>query len=134
MRRKNCFRLPPSDAYAQPQAIAKFVSEKLGEVKKIELVADASKNATEYSENLTEGIKKMLGLSKEPTLVAIAGGGQVPRDAASHVFSSDPDLIIFCGYGPVAADFMTQLKERYANRKDLNAPRSCSRTAANTRD
>jgi ABC-type branched-subunit amino acid transport system substrate-binding protein len=112
-RLKNCFRMLPNDADGQPQAITHFVRDHL-KLKRIHVVQDVSPNSSEYSKNLAEQVRSMLALPNEATTLFGGPEARTDRDAARDVAQTNPELIIFCGYVPMAKSFIQELSERYA--------------------
>jgi ABC-type branched-subunit amino acid transport system substrate-binding protein len=113
---KNCFRLPSNDA-VQARAISDYaVNELRG--KNIYLVWDESPSAKEYSEFLQAAVVELIG-SKIKFKQPITFRPMNYEYLLKSISYNDTDVLIFCGYGSMAREFLNGLRFEYEGKEPL---------------
>ena len=118
---KNCFRLPSNDA-VQARAIADYaVNELRG--KNVYLVWDESPSAKDYSEFLQAAIVELIG-SKIKFKQPITFRPMNYEYLLKSISYNNTDVLIFCGYGSMAREFLNGLRFEYEGKEPpLKKPR-----------
>jgi hypothetical protein len=111
---KSCFRLPSNDA-VQARAIADYaVNELRG--KNIYLVWDESPSAKDYSEFLQAAIVELIG-SKIKFKQPITFRPMNYEYLLKSISYNNTDVLIFCGYGSMAREFLNGLRFEYVGKE-----------------
>jgi len=113
---KNCFRLPSNDAI-QAKAIADYAVNVLkGE--NIYLVWDDSDSAKDYSEFLESEVVNLIG-SKIRFRQPITFRPMNYEYLLKSISYNNTDVLIFCGYGSMAREFLNGLRFEYVGKENL---------------
>ncbi len=116
----NAFRLPANDDI-QVRAMLQLIQDSL-QSKSIYLVLDHSPAAKLYSEYIGEALRRQLRGK-------ISGSHHVlyeplsPSALPGSIYSHDPDLVIFVGFGSMARELLDQLDRRYAKHARSDRPK-----------
>ena len=117
---KSCFRLPSNDSI-QAKAIADFAVRDLkGE--NIYLVWDDSEAAKDYSNYLQKEVINLIG-GKIKFRQPISFRPMNYEYLLKSIAYSEPDVLIFCGYGSMAREFFNGLRFEYKDKTELRKPR-----------
>ncbi len=117
---KSCFRLPSNDSI-QAKVIADFAVEDL-EGENIYLVWDDSAAARDYSNYLQQEIINLIG-GKIKFRQPISFRPMNYEYLLKSIAFSEPDVLIFCGYGSMAREFFNGLRFEYKDKEQLKKPR-----------
>ncbi|HEX5885401.1 MAG TPA: ABC transporter substrate-binding protein [Pyrinomonadaceae bacterium] len=118
---KNCFRLPSNDD-VQARAIADYaVNQLMGQ--NVYLVWDESPSAKDYSEFLQAAIVELIGSKikfKQPITFRPMNYDYLLKSISYN----NTDVLIFCGYGSMAREFLNGLRFEYDGKEPpLKKPR-----------
>jgi len=110
----NCFRLPSNDT-VQAKAIADYAVNVL-KGQNIYLVWDESPSAKEYSEVLQAQVVNLIGTRikfKQPITFRPMNYEYLLKSISYN----NTDVLIFCGYGSMALEFLNGLRFEYLNKE-----------------
>ena len=113
---KNCFRLPSNDAI-QARAIADYAVTNL-KGQNVYLVWDESPAAKDYSEFLQAELVNLIG-SKIKFKQPITFRPMNYEYLLKSISYNNTDVLIFCGYGSMAREFLNGLRFEYLNKEPL---------------
>jgi hypothetical protein len=117
----NCFRLPSNDA-VQAKAISDYAVNVL-KGQNIYLVWDESESAKDYSEFLQSEIVNLIG-SKIKFRQPITFRPMNYEYLLKSISYNPTDVLIFCGYGSMAREFLNGLRFEYMGKeKEINKPK-----------
>lgn len=125
-RPKNCFRLPSNDEI-QSLVITDLIINKFKAVN-VFVVWDATNEAAQYSEFIKNTVQHFLSKSKNDSLI-IEGSYPISLNPLNYsylfrrIVSSQPDAVVFAGYGSLAREFLLGLDSEYSQYKKINRPK-----------
>lgn len=111
---KNCFRLPSNDAI-QAKAIADYAVNVL-KGQNVYLVWDESESAKDYSEFLQTTVVNLIG-SKIKFRQPITYRPLNYDYLLKSISYNNTDVLIFCGYGSMAREFLNGLRFEYVDKE-----------------
>lgn len=111
---KNCFRLPSNDA-VQARAIADYAVNVL-KGQNVYLVWDESPAAKDYSEFLQSEVVNLIG-SRIKFKQPITFRPMNYEYLLKSISYNNTDVLIFCGYGSMAREFLNGLRFEYLNKE-----------------
>jgi hypothetical protein len=113
---KNCFRLPSNDAI-QAKAISDYAVNVL-KGQNIYLVWDESESAKDYSEFLQSEVVNLIG-SKIKFRQPITFRPMNYEYLLKSISYNPTDVLIFCGYGSMAREFLNGLRFEYMGKENV---------------
>jgi ABC-type branched-subunit amino acid transport system substrate-binding protein len=113
---KNCFRLPSNDA-AQARAISDYAVNMLNG-RSIYIVWDDSESARDYSEFLQSEVVNLIG-SKIKFRQPVTFRPMNYEYLLKSISYNSTDVLIFCGYGSMAREFLNGLRFEYLGREKM---------------
>jgi ABC-type branched-subunit amino acid transport system substrate-binding protein len=111
---KNCFRLPSNDS-VQARAIADYAVNVL-KGQNLYLVWDESPSAKDYSEFLQAAVVDLIG-SKIKFKQPITFRPMNYEYLLKSISYNNTDVLIFCGYGSMAREFLNGLRFEYVGKE-----------------
>lgn len=129
---QHSFRLPSND-YIQSLVIADVVARQL-KARSIFVVWDATSEAQQYAEYIKNQLQHFLtttdtlGLSQDEVPV-LEGSYPISLNPLNYTYlfrrivSSEPDVVIFAGYGSLAREFLLGLNHEYSIYPDRRRPK-----------
>lgn len=111
-RLTNCYRLPPADVPAQANAVARFVLDSLRS-RRCWLVVDTTGAARQYSRPLAAAVRSALADIIKPASSLVGDGSEHIPQVAKLIRDTRPDVVVFCGYGSTATQFLGSLASAY---------------------
>jgi ABC-type branched-subunit amino acid transport system substrate-binding protein len=112
---KSCFRLPSNDAI-QAKTIADYAVNVL-KGQSIYLVWDGSETAKDYSEFLESGVVNLIG-SKIKFRQPVTYRPMNYEYLLKSISYNQTDVLIFCGYGSMAREFLNGLRFEYLGKEE----------------
>jgi ABC-type branched-subunit amino acid transport system substrate-binding protein len=112
---RNCFRLPSNDVI-QAKAIADYAVNVL-KGQNIYLVWDGSESAKDYSEFLESEVVNLIG-SKIKFRQPVTYRPMNYEYLLKSISYNETDVLIFCGYGSMAREFLNGLRFEYIGKEN----------------
>jgi len=129
---RHTFRLPSNDC-VQSRVLAHVVVNEL-KAKSVFVVWDATKEAEQYSEYIKNQVQHFITAPEEPgqtpdKVPVLEGSYPISLNPLNYsylfarIVSSDPDVVIFAGYGSLAREFMLGLDHEYSRYPERRRPK-----------
>ncbi|MDP1676024.1 MAG: ABC transporter substrate-binding protein [Bacteroidota bacterium] len=124
---KNCFRLPSNDKI-QSLVISDLILKKLS-CRYVFIIWDATPEALQYSEYLKTNIQNYVNFNQDSLSMIIEGSYPISLNPLNYTYlfrrivSSNTDVIVFCGYGSLAREFLLGLDDEYSHYKNKIRPK-----------